>query len=244
MTENTQNPEISVVIPLKDEEENVRPLLEELDTVLASLSLPSEVVAVDDGSTDGTWQALEACKAQMPRLRMIRLDRNYGQSTGFWAGMKNARGRIIVTMDGDMQNDPHDIPKLLSEIKKGADACLTIRANRQDTKWKKMQSRIGNGFRNHFLQSEIADTGSQLRAVKAEFIEDLPPFEGMHRFMGNLYMMRGCKIAQVNTNHRGRRSGTSKYNAANRAWRGLKDLFGVAWLRQRQIRYGVAQRKD
>ncbi|NQU42680.1 glycosyltransferase family 2 protein [bacterium] len=240
----TPNPEISVVIPLKDEEQNVRPLLEELRGVLDGLGLAWEVIAVDDGSSDGTWEILLGLREATPGLRLVRLDRNYGQSTGFWAGLKRVRGQIAIMMDGDMQNDPRDIPKMLAEIAKGADVCLTWRANRQDTKWKKIQSRIGNGFRNRFLESDIRDTGSQLRAFRSKCLEDLPRFDGMHRFMGNLFLMRGFQIVQIPTNHRARRAGTTKYGMANRAIRGLKDLFGVRWLKQRVIKFGVEQEHD
>jgi dolichol-phosphate mannosyltransferase len=234
------SPYLSVVIPLKNEEGNVAPLLDELREAIRNLGT-FEIIAVDDGSTDATWRILEEQKARIPELRLVRLDRNYGQSAGFWAGLKRARGRVLVTMDGDMQNDPHDIPLLLAELQKGADVCLTYRANRQDTRFKKIQSRIGNGFRNWLLGSNVIDTGSQLRAYYARCLEDLTPFNGMHRFMGNLFLMRGYKVAQVPTNHRGRRSGTTKYGMANRAFRGLRDVLGMRWLRDRLIQVGVKE---
>ena len=232
--------ELSVVIPVKNEEENVVPLLEELEGILHNLC-SHEILVIDDGSTDGTWAALESLKPRMPVLRLIRFDRNYGQSAGFWAGFSRVRGRIVVSMDGDMQNDPHDIPKILDELKKGAEVCLTYRANRRDTWFKKVQSRIGNGTRNLLLKSDIRDTGSQLRGYYAYCLKDLPSFEGMHRFMGNLFAMRGYRIVQIPTNHRHRRAGKTKYGLRNRAWRGLKDLFAMRWLATRLIRYGVVK---
>jgi glycosyltransferase involved in cell wall biosynthesis len=235
--------DLSVVIPMKNEEENVVPLVEELSGVLAPLG-KTEIIIVDDGSTDATWSRLLEIQTRTPNLRLVRLDRNYGQSAGFWAGLKRVRGRVVVTMDGDMQNDPNDIPKLLAEIEKGVDVCLTWRANRQDTKSKKIQSKIGNGFRNWFLESDIRDTGSQLRAFRSRCLEDLPRFEGMHRFMGNLFLMRGFQITQIPTHHRSRRAGITKYGMANRAIRGLRDLFGVSWLRRRIIRFGVGEERD
>jgi dolichol-phosphate mannosyltransferase len=144
-------------------------------------------------------------------------------------------------MDGDMQNDPNDIPKILGELKKGAEVCLTYRANRRDSWFKKVQSRIGNGFRNYLLRSDIRDTGSQLRGYCAYCLADLPQFEGMHRFMGNLFLMRNYRIVQIPTNHRHRRAGTTKYGLGNRALRGLKDLLAVRWLSTRAIRYRVAK---
>ncbi len=233
------DPVYSVVVPLKNEEENVEPLLDELCAVLDGVGA-YEVLAVDDGSTDGTWAALTRQKAKRPdTLRLIKLNRNYGQSTGFWAGLSRVRGRIVIMMDGDMQNDPHDIPSLLAEVEKGADACLTYRADRQDTRFKKFQSRIGNRFRNWMLGSDIRDTGSQLRAFRVECLQGLPCFEGMHRFMGNLLIMCGRRVVQVPTHHRSRVAGKTKYGLGNRALRGLKDVLGVRWLSQRLILYGV-----
>jgi len=233
------DPVYSVVVPMKNEEENVEPLLDELCGVLDGVG-PYEVLAVDDGSTDGTWAALNRQKAKRPgTLRLVKLDRNYGQSTGFWAGLSRVRGRIVIMIDGDMQNDPHDIPTLLAEVEKGADACLTYRADRQDTWFKKFQSRIGNRFRNWMLASDIRDTGSQLRAFRVECLQGLPYFEGMHRFMGNLFIMCGRRVVQVPTHHRSRRAGITKYGLSNRALRGLKDVLGVRWLSQRLILYGV-----
>lgn len=235
--------DLSVVIPIKDEEENVLPLIEELQGVLQALG-ETEIIVVDDGSTDASWQRLLELQQNMPNLHLIQLDRNYGQSTGFWVGLKHVRGKIVVTMDGDMQNDPNDIPLLLDELKKDVDVCLTYRANRQDTRSKKIQSKIGNGFRNWFLKSDIRDTGSQLRAFYAYCLEDLPRFDGMHRFMGNLFLMRGFTMAQIPTNHRSRRAGVTKYGMANRAIRGLKDLFGVRWTQQRVLKFGIREDRE
>ena len=234
-------PEISVVIPLKDEKDNVRPLLEELRGVLDTIGRSAEIIVVDDGSADGTWDILGEMTGTIQGLRRVRFARNRGQSAAFWAGMSRARGAVTITMDGDMQNDPNDIPTLLAEIDKGADVCLTWRANRQDTRSKKIQSRIGNGFRNWLLSSDIRDTGSQLRAFRTCCLRDFTPFEGMHRFMGNLFIMRGCRIVQVPTNHRGRRAGKTKYGLGNRIWRGLYDLIGVRWLASRCVRYQVRE---
>jgi dolichol-phosphate mannosyltransferase len=237
-------PFLSVVIPMKNEEGNVAPLLDELCEILDGLA-SYEVIAVDDGSTDETWRVLRDQKSRRPgHLRLVRLDRNYGQSTGFWAGLSRVRGEVVVMMDGDRQNDPHDIPKLLAEIEKGADVCQTWRADRQDSGFRKFQSRIGNGVRNWLLSSSIRDTGSQLRAFRAHCLKDLPRFEGMHRFMCNLFLMRGYKIVEVPTHHRSREAGATKYGIGNRMWRGIRDVFGMRWLARRTILYGVEQEDD
>lgn len=237
-------PEITVVIPVKDERDNVRPLLEELREVLDPIDRSWEVLVVDDGSTDGTWETLCALREEIAGLRLLRFRENRGQSAAFWAGLQRVGGPLAVMMDGDMQNDPHDIPNLLERIDDGADVCLTWRANRQDSWSKKIQSRIGNGFRNFFLKSHIRDTGSQLRAFRTSCLRDFTPFNGMHRFMGNLFLMRGCRVVQVPTNHRGRRSGKTKYGLGNRAWRGLMDLIGVRWLASRCLRYEVSEEDE
>ena len=239
-----KNPELSIVIPLKDERDNVRPLLEELRTVLDQIGRDAEIIVVDDGSTDGTWDVLTELRGHIAGLRRVRFAQNRGQSAAFWAGLTRARAPIAIMMDGDMQNDPRDIPNLLAEPDKGADVCLTWRATRQDTWPKKVQSRIGNRFRNYLLSSDIRDTGSQLRAFKTACLRDFTPFNGMHRFMGNLFAMRGCKIVQVPANHRGRRAGKTKYGLGNRIWRGLYDLIGVRWLAKRCVRYSVREEDE
>jgi len=242
MTTARVTPDFSVVIPMKNEEANVASLLEELQAVLESLGT-YEIIVVDDGSTDGTWGVLCARKERTPALRPVKLDQNYGQSAALWTGLKRVRGRVVITMDGDMQNDPNDVPRLLAELEKGADVCLTYRARRQDTWARKVQSRIGNGMRNWLLHSDIRDTGSQLRAFHVRCLEDLPHFVGMHRFLGNLFLMRGCRVTQIPTHHRSRRAGVAKYGIGNRTWRGLKDLLGVRWMGQRMIRCRV-ERED
>ena len=229
---------------MQNEEENVAPLLEELWGVLGNLGRSFEVLVVDDGSTDGTYDALESMRERLGEegtLRTIRLARNRGQSTAFWCGLSRVNGEVVIMMDGDMQNDPHDIGKLLEKLDGGADVCLTWRADRQDTGFKKFQSKIGNGFRNWLLKSEIRDTGSQLRAFRRECLEDLPHFNGMHRFMGNLFIAMGWKVVEVPTHHRARQAGVTKYGLGNRALRGLRDVLGVRWLTSRAIRYEVAR---
>jgi glycosyltransferase involved in cell wall biosynthesis len=235
---------LSVVVPMYNEQDNAQPLLEELWSVLSELKKPFEVIVVDDGSSDQTWHALNRAAKELGApgtLRIVQLAENRGQSTAFWCGLSRVRGQFVVMMDGDMQNDPHDIPKLLEKLDNGADVCLTWRAERQDTKFKKIQSKIGNGFRNWLLKSKIRDTGSQLRAFRSECLTDLPHFNGMHRFMGNLFIAMGYKVVEVPTHHRARHAGVTKYGLGNRALRGLKDVLGVRWMTSRAIQYKVAR---
>jgi glycosyltransferase involved in cell wall biosynthesis len=232
-------PIYSAVIPMMNEEANVPALLDELCQVLEPLGL-YEVIVVDDGSTDRTWEVLGEARTRHPALRRVRLGRNCGQSAALSAGLARVRGQIVMTMDGDLQNDPCDIPKLLEQLDGGADVCLTWRSNRQDSAFRRWQAKVGNGFRNRLLGSDIRDTGSQLRAFRVECLQGLPQFVGMHRFMGNIFLMAGCKVVQIPTNHRSRRAGKTKYGFGNRAWRGLCDVLGVRWLRMRHIQAPVA----
>jgi glycosyltransferase involved in cell wall biosynthesis len=228
---------------MKNEEGNVVPLLTELADVLESLG-SYEIIVVDDGSTDGTWAALQEQKRRLPTLRLVKFDRNYGQSAALWAGFKRVRGRIVITMDGDMQSDPCDIARMSVELEKGADVCLTYRVERQDSWARRFQSLVGNGMRNRLLRSDIRDTGSQLRAFHARCLENLPHFIGMHRFIGNLFLMCGRRVVQIPTRHRRRHAGAAKYGMGNRMWRGLKDLLAVRWMAQRTIRYKVEHEDD
>ncbi len=236
-------PTLSIVFPVLNEEDNIVPLIEEIQEVLGDRT-DYEIVVVDDGSTDRTLENLQSISARVSDLHVLQLKENRGQSTALGVGLNHAVGKIIVMMDGDRQNDPHDIDRLLEEINKGADVCLTYRAKRSDTAWKKFQSKIANAVRNWILASDVRDTGSQLRAFRRECLKDLPCFDGMHRFMGNLMLMRGFKVVQIATHHRPRPSGKSKYGMRNRAWRGLKDLMGVRWLGGRAIRYELKDDKD
>lgn len=228
---------LSIVIPVFDEEENLLPLLEEIEEAMAPLPTAYEIIAVDDGSTDSSLEILRSTAASNPRLRVLSNPRRSGQSAALAAGLRAAREPVVVTMDSDLQNDPRDIPKLLEALA-GCDVVSGIRKERKDTWVRRLSSRIANDVRRRVLDDGIHDVGCSLKAFRREFVEALPPFEGMHRFLPALTRFRGARIREIEVNHRPRRHGESKYRIGNRLWRGIVDLCGVSWLRRRWIDLG------
>lgn len=222
--------DISLVIPLYNEEDNVVNLVEEVCNVLQGKDF--EIVLVNDGSTDGT----QARIPQRPDVRVIEFAQNAGQSAAMYAGVHAARGRSIALMDGDLQNDPADLPRLLAELANGFDLVCGYRAKRKDTVFRRMQSRVANFVRRRFTGDGIRDTGCSLKAMRRECREALVPFRGMHRFIPALIKGMGYKITELPVNHRPRVAGVSKYGFGNRAWRATMDMFGVKWLLSRQFK--------
>jgi dolichol-phosphate mannosyltransferase len=230
MNELTQAPEISVVVPAYNEVENLPILLAELHCALAATGRTWEIVLVDDG--------IRAAAAAEPRLRPVLLAANGGQSAALAAGFAQMRGRIVVTLDADLQNDPVDLPRLLAALE-SADVVSGIRANRQDSAVRLVSSRIANGLRRWVLGDRITDIGCSFKAYRRETLDGLPMFVGVHRFLPALCQFRGARLAEVEISHRPRRLGVSKYGVGNRLWRGLHDLVGVRWLKSRLVRYRV-----
>lgn len=224
---------VSVVVPLFNEEENVPILQAELTAALQGLDY--EIVFVDDGSSDGTIAAV----AQDPRVRILAFEKNAGQSAAMYAGLHAARGAVAVLIDGDLQNDPADIPKLLAELERGADLAVGYRAQRKDTLVKRVTSRIANFVRSRFTKDGVRDTGCTLKAMRRECVSALVPFKGMHRFIPALIKGAGYRLIEVPVNHRARQFGVSKYGLGNRAIRATVDMFGVRWLLSRQLNYRV-----
>ena len=224
---------VSAVIPVKDEAGNVGPLAREIAAGLAGEA--HEIIFVDDGSSDGTAQALAALKAELPQLRVLRHDRNLGQSRGIRSGVDAARGQTIVTLDGDGQNDPADIPKLLALLR--ADPALGmvsgVRVKRKDTASRRIASRLGNRFRNFMLGDGASDTGCGLKAFRRDAFLALPYFDHMHRFLIALVQREGWKVDYAPVNHRPRLSGASKYTNFGRMLVSFHDLLGVRWLQRR-----------
>jgi glycosyltransferase involved in cell wall biosynthesis len=227
-------PFVSVVIPLFNEAENVPILQDEIRAALRHLEY--ELVLVDDGSTDGTAGKV----GQSPEIRLLRFPQNAGQSAAMIAGMRAARAPRIVLLDGDLQNDPADIPLLLETLEKGVHLVCGYRAKRRDTLVKRLTSRIANAVRSRFVGDGIRDTGCTLKAMRAECVPAIVPFKGVHRFIPALVKNAGFQIVEIPVNHRPRRFGSSKYGLGNRAWRATADMFGVRWLQSRHIRPELA----
>ncbi|MFZ1220884.1 MAG: glycosyltransferase family 2 protein [Chthoniobacterales bacterium] len=227
------SPAISVVVPLFNEEENVPILQTELTAALGAFDY--EIVFVDDGSRDGTVGRV----APDPRVRVLQFERNAGQSAAMFAGLQAARGAVAVLIDGDLQNDPADIPRLLSEIERGADLVCGFRAQRKDTVVKRITSRVANFIRSRFTKDGVRDTGCTLKAMRRECIGALVPFKGMHRFIPALVKGAGYRLVEIPVNHRPRKFGQSKYGLGNRAVRATMDMFGVRWLLSRRLDYKV-----
>ena len=229
----TSSPAVSVIIPLYNEQENVPILQAELRAALKGID--HEFIFVDDGSADHTAEQIEAA----PNLRLIRFEKNAGQSAAIYAGLQAARGEILVLIDGDLQNDPADIPKLVSEIARGADLVCGYRSQRRDTLVKRLTSRIANAVRSRYTKDGVRDTGCTLKAMRRECVAVLFPFKGMHRFIPALIKDAGYRLVEIPVNHRPRRFGQTKYGLGNRAVRATVDMFGVRWLLSRRLNYKI-----
>jgi dolichol-phosphate mannosyltransferase len=227
--------ELSIVIPVYNEADNITTLLKEIQQALDS-GPEYEVIVVDDCSTDTTNDQLQAYRAGMPQLRIIRHARNSGQSTGVRSGVRHARADWIVTLDGDGQNDPADIPNLLkTRDEKGSDTTLVggIRHQRKDTWVKRYSSRIANAVRGNMLGDNFPDTGCGIKLFPRQAFLTLPHFDHMHRFLPALFRRQGWDVVGVNVGHRPRMAGSSKYGTFDRLRVGVVDLFGVMWLARR-----------
>lgn len=234
------SPELSLVIPVFNERENLEPLLKEIAAALRPSGRAYEVVTVDDGSTDGSRAELHRLQGAFPELRVVGFARNAGQTAAFAAGFRAARAPVAVTLDADLQNDPADIPNLVAELERtGATAVVGYRLNRRDTSWKRLQSRIANGVRNWLTSESIRDTGCSLKAFRTEAVRALPVFNGMHRFFPTLIRMEGGTVSEFPVRHRQRRFGTTKYGMWNRVFRALADAIAVRWMQRRAIRYRI-----
>jgi len=233
-------PALSVVIPVYDEVESLGSLLAELGGVLDALDRPAEIVAVDDGSTDGSFARLVELGAREPRLRVVRLARNYGQTAALAAGIEHARGAVIVSLDADLQNDPHDIPRMIARLD-GYDAVTGWRQRRDDPWLKRVSSRVANAVRNAITREEVHDSACTLRVMRHGCLGCLPRFRGFHRFVPTLLRMGGCRVLELPVSHRARRFGVSHYGIRNRAVVAFEDLLAVRWMQSRRLRYEVSE---
>ncbi|MBI2528606.1 MAG: glycosyltransferase family 2 protein [Candidatus Rokubacteria bacterium] len=238
----TSAPELSIVVPVYNEEDNLPLLWPELREVMAGTDLRYEVVFVDDGSQDRSAEIVRDFREQDPRVRLVRLKANAGETAATDAGLRTARGRWVVVMDADLQNDPHDIPAMLGHLEHW-DAVTGWRVNRGagDSLVRRLSSRIANRVRNALSDETIQDSGCTFRAFRRECLADLVLYKGFHRFIPTLLKMRGFRVLEIPVNHRPRRFGQSKYGIGNRAFRAFYDLLVVRWMKDRLLRYEVAE---
>ena len=231
-------PEVSVVVPVKNEAENILPLVDEIHMALQG-RVEFEIVYVDDGSDDATPTVLEQAKIIHPRLKVVRHKTSCGQSQAVATGVRHASGKLIGTLDGDGQNDPADLPAMLDHWRSSPDEIrpkLMVtgwRANRRDDGIRRLSSKLANSIRSKLLKDQTPDSGSGIKLLPRELFLDLPRFDHMHRFMAALVIRAGGSVEVVKVNHRPRERGTSKYGVWNRLGVGIVDLFGVMWLMRR-----------
>jgi len=232
--------ELSLVVPAYNEQEVVPELLRRIEPALARCGKPFEVIIVDDGSTDATTRLLQEAMSSRPWLRVLRMERNSGQSAAFDAGFKAARGAVIATIDADLQNDPEEISRLLPML----DQCDMItgwRNVRRDSALRRFQTRIANRIRNRISRENIQDSASSLKIYKRHCLEGIGLFTGAHRFMPTLVKMRGFTVLETPVKHSPRYAGTAKYGLRNRAWRAFIDLLGVRWMKDRALNYQASE---
>lgn len=234
----TDQVQLSAVIPAFNEIESLQAVVDELEEVLRRTGRSFEVILVDDGSTDGSGDWIEDRARRDPCVHGVLLERNVGQSGALAAGLRHASGDIILTLDADGQNDPASIPQLLNALET-ADVVSGVRERRADSWRRRVSSKIANSVRRAVIGDTISDVGCSLKAYRREALEDLPLFVGAHRFLPALCQFRGARVAEVPVLHRPRRNGVSKYGVGNRLFRGLRDLFGVRWLKSRLLRHKI-----
>ncbi len=227
-------PEIAVVVPLFNEAENVAPLVAELVRLFSTLPQTWEIVLVDDGSRDHTWNEIQSVHLLDSRVRGLRHTRNCGQSAAVWTGLSGTVAPVLCTLDGDLQNDPAELPKMLALLHE-VDFVSGHRVNRQDSFIRRFSSGIARAARKAALGYDFADTGCALRAFKRSALVGVFPFNGLHRFLPILVAGNGSRCREVPVRHRPRVAGISKYGIWNRLGRGIYDLVGVGWYQRRRL---------
>ncbi len=226
--------QLSILVPVFDEEDNIAPLAEQVAQALADEPRSWELVFVDDASCDRTWDRIQGVRRHDPRVKGVRHQRNAGQSAAFWTGLRATATPLVATLDGDLQNDPADLPKLLAELAH-ADFVSGVRIHRRDTWVRRVSSRIARRARRAALGVDFRDTGCFLRVFRRSALDGVLPFNGWHRFLPVLVHGAGVVVKEVPVNHRPRAAGVSKYGVWNRLWRGLYDLIGVGWYLKRRL---------
>ncbi len=227
---------LSVVLPCANERDNLQPLIQELETELQRLDEPFEIIVVDDASTDDGLEVLRVLQTTRPWLRILRHRVNCGQSACYCTGFQFARGDLVVTMDGDRQHDPADLPRLLRALQGEVAAVCGVRTTRHDNWVRRISSRVANQFASLMTGDAVVDAGCTFRVIRKSALAELPVFNGLHRFLPTLLRYQGYQIVRVPIRHRQRLAGKSKYGIGNRLWRGIVDCLAIRWFRHRSIR--------
>jgi len=235
-------PEISVVIPVRDERENLQPLWEELRPILERTEREFEVIFVDDGSGDGSWGVLKILASVDERIGLIRLESPSGQTAALDAGFRSARGELLITLEAELQNDPSDIPFLLHRMV-SMDALSGYRVQRRDSWIRCLSSRFANAVRNRVIGEHVLDAGCSLRVIRRRCLERVDLYDGMHRFLPTLLRLAGFQVGQVPVRHRARVWGRSKYSVRGRVLRTFADLLAVRWMIRRRLSYRLSERE-
>ena len=226
--------DLSIIVPVFNEADNVLPLAREVAAAMQAQAHAYELVFVDDTSTDATWSKIEEAQRADPRVRGLRHARNSGQSAALWTGIQATSSPLLATLDGDLQNDPADLPRLLAELER-VDFVCGARLSRQDHWVRRVSSGIARWMRGRVLQADFRDTGCALRVFKRTALAGVFPFNGLHRFLPILVYGAGAKTLEVPVNHRPRVAGVSKYGVWNRLGRGIYDLIAIRWYQKRRI---------
>jgi glycosyltransferase involved in cell wall biosynthesis len=228
-------PELSIVVPALNEEDNVAPLIQEVRAAVIDAGIDAELIVVDDGSTDGTLDRLKALQSQYGWVRVLHRSNPMGQSAAFYAGIEASRGRYVATLDADLQNDPADLPKLLEHVRANrADMVQGVRERRRDNLKRKFSSWVGRTTRRLILGDTIYDTGCSTRVIRAEIARRFPlQYKGVHRFLPFYARVLGARVMEAPVNHRARHAGVAKYGMLDRAFGGLIDCFALRWMRKR-----------
>ncbi|NQU68596.1 MAG: glycosyltransferase family 2 protein [Candidatus Marinimicrobia bacterium] len=231
----------SIVIPVYNEQENLPTLLTEVTAVMQKVNEPYEVILIDDGSTDGSFHIMTSSASMDPHIHPFRLSQNSGQSAALAAGFQLAKGKYVITMDSDLQNDPADIGKMTPFLQT-YDMVTGWRQKRNDTWLKRVSSRFANTVRNTLSRENITDTGCSLKIMDRQYLSKIKMFKGMHRFLPTLMKMEGASVIEIPVNHRSRVAGDSKYGTWDRAFSGLRDLLVVRWMQDRFIKISLKDR--
>jgi dolichol-phosphate mannosyltransferase len=226
-------PDLSVVVPAHDEQGNLALLADRLEAALAGI--PHEIIMVDDASRDGTRKEMEDARRKHPAIRIVARRGRGGKSGALWSGFRHARGRCVATIDADLQNDPEDVRRCYEALTAGIDVVNGKRDRSQDGVIRHLSSRIGNGFRRALLHGPLTDAGTGIRVFRRECLDVLVPFDGMHRFFGELVALAGKRCIEIPIAQRPRHAGQAKYGIGNRALRGFVDVFAVKWLQRRLV---------